>query len=34
MYGMLDLGGGLGIPEKPGQDVLDMAALDASLMAN
>jgi diaminopimelate decarboxylase/aspartate kinase len=27
----LDLGGGLGVPEKPGQDVLDMAALDASL---
>jgi len=29
---MLDLGGGLGVPEKPGQDVLDMAALDASLV--
>jgi len=28
---MLDLGGGLGVPEKPGQDVLDMAALNASL---
>jgi len=28
---MLDLGGGLGVPEKPGQDALDMAALDASL---
>jgi diaminopimelate decarboxylase/aspartate kinase len=27
----LDLGGGLGIPEKPGQQPLDMAALDASL---
>jgi diaminopimelate decarboxylase/aspartate kinase len=27
----LDLGGGLGIPEKPGQRPLDMAALDASL---
>jgi diaminopimelate decarboxylase/aspartate kinase len=29
----LDLGGGLGIPEKPGQKALDMAALDASLAA-
>jgi len=28
---ILDLGGGLGIPEKPGQQALDMAALDASL---
>jgi len=28
---ILDLGGGLGIPEKPGQQPLDMAALDASL---
>jgi len=28
---MIDLGGGLGIPEKPGQDVLDMAALNASV---
>jgi diaminopimelate decarboxylase/aspartate kinase len=28
---MLDLGGGLGVPEKPGQDVLDMAALNESL---
>ena len=28
---ILDLGGGLGIPEKPGQTALDMAALDASL---
>lgn len=28
---MLDLGGGLGVPEKPGQDVLDMTSLDASL---
>jgi diaminopimelate decarboxylase/aspartate kinase len=28
---MLDLGGGLGIPEKPGQEVLDMAALNESL---
>ena len=28
---VLDLGGGLGIPEKPGQQALDMAALDASL---
>ncbi len=27
----LDLGGGLGIPEKPGQTALDMPALDASL---
>lgn len=27
----LDLGGGLGIPEKPGQQPLDMPALDASL---
>jgi diaminopimelate decarboxylase/aspartate kinase len=30
---ILDLGGGLGIPEKPGQKALDMAALDASLAA-
>lgn len=28
---MLDLGGGLGIPEKPGQDALDMSRLDASI---
>ncbi|MDP6414939.1 MAG: bifunctional aspartate kinase/diaminopimelate decarboxylase, partial [Gammaproteobacteria bacterium] len=28
---MLDLGGGLGVPEKPGQDALDMAALDSSV---
>lgn len=28
---MLDVGGGLGVPEKPGQDALDMAALDASI---
>ena len=28
---VLDLGGGLGVPEKPGQDVLDMAALNASM---
>jgi diaminopimelate decarboxylase/aspartate kinase len=28
---ILDLGGGLGIPEKAGQSALDMAALDASL---
>ncbi len=28
---MLDLGGGLGVPEKPGQDVLDMAALNESV---
>ncbi len=28
---ILDLGGGLGVPEKPGQDVLDMTALDASV---
>ncbi|MDJ0928135.1 MAG: bifunctional aspartate kinase/diaminopimelate decarboxylase [Gammaproteobacteria bacterium] len=27
----LDVGGGLGVPEKPGQQALDMAALDASL---
>lgn len=27
----LDLGGGLGVPEKPGQDVLDIAALNASV---
>jgi diaminopimelate decarboxylase/aspartate kinase len=25
---MLDLGGGLGVPEKPGQDALDMLGLD------
>ncbi|MCP4275644.1 MAG: bifunctional aspartate kinase/diaminopimelate decarboxylase [Gammaproteobacteria bacterium] len=30
---ILDLGGGLGIPEKPGQIALDMAALDTSLAA-
>ncbi len=30
---MLDLGGGLGIPEKPGQEALDMAALNASVAA-
>jgi diaminopimelate decarboxylase/aspartate kinase len=29
----LDVGGGLGVPEKPGQRPLDMAALDASLAA-
>ncbi len=29
----LDIGGGLGVPEKPGQQALDMAALDASLAA-
>ncbi len=29
---MLDLGGGLGVPERPGQDMLDMARLDASLV--
>ena len=28
---MLDLGGGLGVPEKPGQDALDMAGLDESI---
>ncbi|MFK8052023.1 MAG: bifunctional aspartate kinase/diaminopimelate decarboxylase [Woeseiaceae bacterium] len=28
---VLDLGGGLGVPEKPGDDVLDLAAFDASL---
>jgi len=28
---MLDLGGGLGVPEKPGQDVLDMVALNESM---
>lgn len=28
---MLDLGGGLGVPEKPGQGGLDMAALNASV---
>lgn len=28
---MLDLGGGLGVPEKPGQHALDMARLDASI---
>src|SRR5690606_17685664 len=27
----LDLGGGLGVPEKPGQEPLDMGALDAAL---
>jgi len=27
----LDLGGGLGVPEKPGQQALDMAALDEAL---
>jgi diaminopimelate decarboxylase/aspartate kinase len=30
---ILDLGGGLGIPENPGQKALDMPALDASLAA-
>jgi len=30
---ILDLGGGLGVPENPGQKPLDMAALDASLAA-
>ncbi len=29
----LDIGGGLGVPEKPGQKALDMVALDASLAA-
>ena len=29
----LDLGGGLGVPEKPGQQALDMAALDEALGA-
>ncbi len=29
----LDIGGGLGVPEKPGERALDMAALDASLVA-
>jgi len=28
---MLDLGGGLGVPEKPGQDELDMRGLDESI---
>jgi diaminopimelate decarboxylase/aspartate kinase len=28
---MLDLGGGLGVPEKPGQHALDLAALDQSI---
>ena len=28
---ILDLGGGLGVPEKPGQDALDMSRLDASV---
>jgi diaminopimelate decarboxylase/aspartate kinase len=28
---ILDLGGGLGVPEKPGQNPLDLGALDASL---
>lgn len=28
---ILDLGGGLGVPEKPGQEPLDLAALDAAL---
>lgn len=28
---VLDLGGGLGVPEKPGDDVLDLAAFDKSL---
>ncbi len=30
---LLDLGGGLGVAERPGQQVLDMAGLDASLVA-
>jgi diaminopimelate decarboxylase/aspartate kinase len=30
---ILDLGGGLGVPENPGQKPLDMAVLDASLAA-
>jgi diaminopimelate decarboxylase/aspartate kinase len=30
---ILDLGGGLGIPEKPGQDALDMGQLDSSIAA-
>ena len=29
----IDIGGGLGIPERPGQEPLDMAAFDASLLA-
>ena len=29
---VLDVGGGLGVPEKPGQGPLDLAALDASLL--
>lgn len=29
---ILDLGGGLGVPEKPGQGPLDLEALDASLL--
>jgi len=28
---LIDLGGGLGVPEKPGQEALEMAQLDASL---
>ena len=28
---VLDLGGGLGVPEKPGQTPLDLAAVDESL---
>jgi diaminopimelate decarboxylase/aspartate kinase len=30
---MLDLGGGLGVPEKPGQQALDMAELDEGIAA-
>ena len=30
---ILNLGGGLGVPDKPGQDALDMARLDASIAA-
>jgi len=30
---MLDLGGGLGVPEKPGQHALDMTELDAGIAA-
>jgi diaminopimelate decarboxylase/aspartate kinase len=28
---MIDLGGGLGVPERPGQEALDMTRLDASV---
>ena len=30
---ILDLGGGLGVPERPGQDALDMTVLDESIAA-